>query len=82
MNDYSHDTETVLNAFAKAFESSLSNYEAASALAEQNHISQASSLAILSLEEVGKMMLLDGLLFAKTGDDDINIINRGTCLIG
>lgn len=66
---YSHDTETVVNAFAKAFESALANYEAASILAERNHISQASSLAILSLEEVGKMMLLDGLLFAKTGDE-------------
>jgi AbiV family abortive infection protein len=74
---YSHDTETVFNAFAKAFESALANYEAASALADQNHISQASSLAILSLEEVGKMMLLDGLLFAKTGDERYKLYKQG-----
>ena len=69
MNKYSHGTEMILDAFFKAFESALSNYEAASVLTEQKYISQASSLSILSLEEVGKMMLLDGLLFAKTGDE-------------
>lgn len=74
---YSHDTETVFNAFSKAFESALANQEAALALAKQNHISQASSLAILALEEVGKMMLLDGLLFSKTGDDRYKQYKQG-----
>jgi AbiV family abortive infection protein len=47
----------------------LANYEAASALANLNHTAQATSLAVLALEEVGKMKLLDGLLFARTGDE-------------
>jgi len=74
---YFHDTETVFSAFSKAFESALTNYEAASVLAKQNHISQASSLAILALEEVGKMMLLDGLLFSKTGDERYKQYKQG-----
>ena len=74
---HSHDNQTVLNGFAKAFESALANCEAASALVELNHISQATSLAILSLEEVGKMMLLDGLLFARTGDERYKQYKQG-----
>lgn len=74
---YSHDTQTVLDAFAKAFKSALANYEAASALAELDHISQATSLAVLSFEEVGKMILLDGLLFAKTGDERYKRYKQG-----
>jgi len=74
---YSHDTKTVLNAFAKAYESALANYEAASALAELKHFSQATSVAILSLEEVGKMFLIDGLLFARTGDERYKHYKQG-----
>ncbi len=74
---FSPDAETVYNAFAKAFESAVANYEAALSLANHNHISQASSLAILALEEVGKMMLLDGLLFAKTGDERYKLYIQG-----
>ncbi len=66
---YAYETEKVFGAFAKAYETALANYEAASALAGLKHLSSATSLAILSLEEVGKMMLLDGLLFARTGDE-------------
>ena len=74
---YSHDTKVVVNAFTKAYESALANYEAASALAELKHLSQATSLAILALEEVGKMMLIDGLLFARTGDERYKHYKRG-----
>jgi AbiV family abortive infection protein len=74
---YSQDADSVLNAFSKAYESALSNYDAAAALADQNHHAQATSLAILALEEVGKMMLLDGLLFARTGDERYKLYKKG-----
>ena len=66
---FSHSTDTVLSAFEKAYESALANFEAASALADLNHLAALTSLTVLSLEEVGKMMLIDGLLFARTGDE-------------
>ena len=74
---YSHNTDAVLDAFTKAYDSALSNYEAASALANLNHIAQATSLAVLALEEVGKMILLDGLLFARTGDERYKKYKQG-----
>lgn len=66
---YSHSDDFLLDAFAKAYASAIANGVAATTLADQGHHAQAASLAVLSLEEVGKMMLLDGLLFARTGDD-------------
>ena len=66
---YSHDTDTILDLFTKAYESAHSNYEAASALSKIKQYSQSTSLAILALEEVGKMILVDGLLFAREGDE-------------
>ncbi len=66
---YSHNPDIILDAFTKAYESALSNYEAASILKEKGYFSQATSIAVLALEEVGKMMMLDGLLFARTGDE-------------
>lgn len=76
-NMYSHDAESILGAFFKAYESALANFEAATVLAEQQHLAQATSLAILALEEVGKMMLLDGLLFARTGDERYKHYKQG-----
>lgn len=73
----SHDAEVVLDGFNKAYESALANYEAASALANLNYFAQATSLAVLALEEVGKMMLLDGLLFARTGDERYKRYKQG-----
>jgi len=66
---YSHPTETIYQAFVKAYESALANYEAVSLLAGRGFDAQATSLAVLALEEVGKMILIDGLLFARTGDE-------------
>ncbi len=66
---FSHDLNICLDAFEKSYESALANYAAAAALADLKHLSQATSLSILSLEEVGKMMLIDGLLFARIGDE-------------
>lgn len=66
---YSHSDDRLLDAFAKAYASAVANSAAAKSLAEQGYHAQAASLAVLSLEEVGKMMLLDGLLFARTGDE-------------
>jgi len=66
---YIHLTEGILEAFHKAYESAQANYESASALAERNLYGPATSLAVLSLEEVGKMILLDGLLFARKDDE-------------
>jgi hypothetical protein len=79
---FSHDTETIPNAFFKAFESALANYEAVAVLSKQGFISQATSLAILSLEEIGKMFLLDGLLFAKMVTNEIKVICKDIYLIG
>ena len=47
----------------------MANFEAASTLADHQHFASSTSLTVLSLEEVGKMMLVDGLLFARTGDE-------------
>ncbi|MCH8206619.1 MAG: AbiV family abortive infection protein [Chloroflexi bacterium] len=77
---YSFDSEWVLSGFSKAYTSALSNYDAAVALADQNHHAQATSIAILALEEVGKMVLLDGLLFARTGDERYKRYKKGHLL--
>jgi AbiV family abortive infection protein len=74
---YTHPTEAVLDAFTKAYESASLNYDAASALAERRFNGPATSLAVLALEEIGKMVLLDGLLFARTDDDRYKAYTKG-----
>jgi AbiV family abortive infection protein len=64
---FSLDAHFMLDAFSKAHESAISNYDAAVALAESGRHAQATSIAIAALEEIGKMMLIDDLLFARTG---------------
>lgn len=64
---FSLDAHFMLGAFSKAYESAISNYDAAVALAESGRHAQATSIAIAALEEIGKMMLIDDLLFARTG---------------
>jgi AbiV family abortive infection protein len=46
-------------------------------LREEELHGPATSLAVLALEEVGKMILLDGLLFAKTGDERHEHFTKG-----
>lgn len=57
--------DSMLSAFAKAYESAVSNFDAAVALAEIGRHALAASIAIAALEEIGKMMLLDEVLFAR-----------------
>lgn len=66
---FSLDAHSMLDAFSKAHESAISNYDAAVALAESGRHAQATSIAIAALEEIGKMMLIDDLLFARTGGE-------------
>lgn len=68
-NMFSLDAHFMLDAFSKAYESAISNYDAAVALAESGRHAQATSIAIAALEEIGKMMLIDDLLFARTGGE-------------
>jgi AbiV family abortive infection protein len=62
---FSQGAESIVSAFSKAYESAVSNFDAAVALAEIGRSALAASIAIAALEEVGKMMLLDDVLFAR-----------------
>jgi AbiV family abortive infection protein len=62
----SSDDESVLDAFAKAFQSAVANNLGAVSLTECGRHALAASIAIAALEEIGKMMLLDDLLFARS----------------
>ena len=73
----SPSTNYILDAFTKAYESALSNQDAAAALADLEKDAQSTSLSVLALEEVGKMMLIDGLLFARQGDERYQSWKRG-----
>jgi len=74
---YSYSTDFVLDAFTKAYETALTNYDAAAALKEKGLHGPATSLAVLALEECGKMFLLDGLLFARGGDERHQRFTKG-----
>jgi AbiV family abortive infection protein len=74
---YSYSTDFVLDAFCKAYETAEANYRAAAALKEKGLWGPATSLAVLALEEVGKMCLIDGLLFARGGDERHRAFTKG-----
>ena len=74
---YSYSTDFVLDAFTKAYETAQTNSEAATTLKERGLLGPATSLAVLALEEVGKMVLLDGLLFARGGDERHRRFTKG-----
>jgi hypothetical protein len=63
---YLPDPELLLTSFFKAYQSAVTNYNAAVALTEQDYHAQAESLGIVGLEEIGKMMLIDDFLFERT----------------
>jgi len=75
MSSYSNDF--VLGAFSKAFETAQTNSDAAAVLKEKGLHGPATSLAVLALEEVGKMVLLDGLLFARGGEERHERFTKG-----
>jgi hypothetical protein len=63
---FSWDDESMLDAFSKAFQSAVSNNLGAVSLNDCDCPALAASVAIAALEEIGKMMLLDDLLFGRS----------------
>jgi len=51
--------------------------ESAKLVKSQGHHALALSLAVLTMEEIGKMIMIDGLLFAKPGDERSKIFEGG-----
>ncbi len=63
------ETEYIYSGFEASYRTAIKNGESAKGLLEKLGNPQlAVSTAILSLEEVGKMFLIDGLLFSREGD--------------
>jgi AbiV family abortive infection protein len=52
--------------------------DSSSVLLESGAHSQAASLAVIALEECGKIFLLDSLLFSKPGDDSVKGFKKGS----
>jgi AbiV family abortive infection protein len=66
------NTEEICQGFEQSFRTALEHSRSARTLLMQGTHATAVSLAVLSLEEIGKMIVIDGLLFAKPGDDRWN----------
>lgn len=64
----SYSTDRVVDAFERAYMKGKENYTAALCLSAHHHSRLSTGLHILALEEIGKMMVIDGLLFARGGD--------------
>lgn len=74
---YRHDLEFVFKAIAACRAQSLSLFEGAELLFEAKNYPLALANAVLALEEVGKLFLIDGLLFARSDDRKSTRFIRG-----
>jgi AbiV family abortive infection protein len=66
--DYHSDLDFVEAGFRACWQNASDLLLSAQLLLESKMMGTALSLSVLTMEEVGKMMLLDGLLFAKRSD--------------
>lgn len=74
---YRNTIDFVVRAIAACWENARTlSVEADATLSRGNH-ALALSLAVLSLEEIGKLMVADGLLFARSGDERSKGFEKG-----
>ena len=66
---YRNDLDFIAGAFRACWETALELVDASRILRDNGHHAQALSLAVLALEELGKLFCVDGLLFARPDDE-------------
>ena len=66
---FSENAETIVELMRSTISNARELVGAASQLIQNDHHAPAFSISVLALEEIGKMMLIDGLANARQGDD-------------
>ena len=75
---YTHSLKFLKSGYLAIRDSVSQLVESSTVLLESGSHSQAASLAVIALEECGKIFLLDSLLFSKPDDDYVKGFNKGS----
>jgi len=77
MPNYYRGIEFIGEGIEACWLNALELLESAKLVLNEKHHGLALSLAVLAMEEIGKLILIDGLLFAKPGDERSQIFDKG-----
>ena len=75
---YTHSLKFLKSGYLAIRDSVSQLVESSTVLLESGAHSQAASLAVIALEECGKIFLLDSLLFSKPDDDYVKGFKKGS----
>lgn len=76
-SQYRNPVDSIGEGIEACWLNALALLESAKLVKSQGHHALALSLAVLAMEEIGKMSMIDGLLFAKPGDERSKIVEGG-----